>query len=123
VLELFDEAVSGTVGVGSASEVVAAQILVVAVVGEQVPADDQDGVAYGDGRLLLADPPGQAPELGREVSVAGMGGGPGALRKDVAEPDVALDPASVGSYAGPDRSGDMGRSSKRDALRRGVRRA
>jgi len=57
VLELFDEAVSGAVGVGSASEVAAAQIFVVAVVGEQVPADDQDGVAYGDGRLLLADPP------------------------------------------------------------------
>ena len=90
VLELFDEAVPGAVGVDSPSEVVAAQILVVAVVGEQVPADDQDGVAYGDGRLLLADPPGQAPELGREVSVAGVGGGPGALRKDVAQPDVAL---------------------------------
>src|SRR3954451_17651784 len=43
----------------AAGEVVPAEVVVVAGVGEQVPADDQDGVADGDGGLLLA-----ADELG-----------------------------------------------------------
>src|SRR3954454_21903955 len=55
-----------------------------------MPADDQDGVSDGDGGLLLPDPPGQPPELGREVGVAGAGGGPGALGEDVEQPDVAV---------------------------------
>src|SRR4051794_29129124 len=35
-------------------------------------------------------PPGQPPELGREVGVAGACGGPGALGEDVEQPDVAV---------------------------------
>src|SRR3954447_19698604 len=55
-----------------------------------MPADDQDGVGDGDGGLLLPDPSGQPPELGREVGVAGTRRGPGALGEDVEQPDVAV---------------------------------
>ena len=40
-LELGDGSMTGTVGVAS-HEVVAAEVVVVAVVGEQVPGDDED---------------------------------------------------------------------------------
>ena len=76
-VELLDQAVALAVGV-AAGEVVPAEVVVVAVVGEQVPADHQDGVGDGDGGLLLADPPGETPELGRQVGVAGARGSPGA---------------------------------------------
>ena len=56
--------VAVAVGVGSSGEVVAAEVVVVGVVGEEVPADDEDRVADGDGGLLLADPAGETPELG-----------------------------------------------------------
>jgi hypothetical protein len=75
-VESFDEVVAVPVGVGAACEVVAAKVVVVAVVGEQVPADDQDRVADGDRSLLLADAAGEPPELGRQVGVAAAGGGP-----------------------------------------------
>src|SRR3954453_11109054 len=81
-LELGDEPVALAVGVAS-GEVVPAEVVVVGVVDQQVPADDQDGVADGDGSLLLADAPGQAPELGGQVGVPGAGSGPGALGEDV----------------------------------------
>jgi hypothetical protein len=51
-------------GVASSGEVVAAEVVVVAVVGEQMPADDQDGVADRDGGFLLAYASGQSPLLG-----------------------------------------------------------
>jgi len=89
-VELADEPVALAVGVGPAGEVVAAEVGVVAVVGQQVTADDQDGVADRDGRLLLADPAGQPPELRGQVGLAGAGGGPGALGEDVGEPLVAV---------------------------------
>ena len=102
VLELFNEAVLATVGVAAAGEVVAAEVVVVGVVGEEVPGDDQDGVADGDGGLLLADPSGEPPELGGEVGVARAGGRPGALVEDLAEPPVALVGLSRTAFAAGD---------------------
>src|SRR3954447_13003289 len=67
-------------------EVVPAEIGVVAAVGEQVPAGDQDGAADGYGGLLLADPVGHRVRLGRQVSVPGTGGGPGTLGEDAGQP-------------------------------------
>src|SRR5215213_6394702 len=40
--------------------------------------------------FLLADAPGQPPELGGQVSVAASGSGPGALGQHVGQPAVAL---------------------------------
>ena len=88
-LELGDGSLAGTVAV-AADEEVAAKVGIVAVVGQQVPGNDQDRVADGDGRLLLADPAGEPPELGRQVGVAAAGRGPGALDQNVPEPEVAF---------------------------------
>src|SRR3954465_1375815 len=99
-VELLDEPVASPVGV-AAGEVVPAEVVVVAVVGEQVPADDQDGVGDGDGRLFLADSAGQPPEPGGPVGVAGLCRGPGALGEDAAQPHVAVSgPARAGLAAG-----------------------
>jgi hypothetical protein len=46
-------------------EVVATQVLVVAVVSEQVSGNHQNQVPHRDGRLLLADAAGEPPVLGR----------------------------------------------------------
>src|SRR3954449_12940460 len=115
VLQLCDEPVALAIRV-AAGEVVAAEVVVVAVVGQQLPADDQDGVADGEGCLLLADPAGQPPELCREIGVAGAGGGPGALGEDVAQPYVAggglarsrLAAGDVGARAHPRPGGQVG---------------
>src|SRR5215211_9170747 len=88
-LELGNGSLASTVGV-AADEVVATQISVVTVGGEQVPGDHQDGVAHGHGGLLLADASGQPPELGRQVAVAASGRGPGALGQHLPQPAVAL---------------------------------
>lgn len=72
-VELFDQSVASMVRVVAVGEVVAAEVLVVGVLGEEVPADDQDRVGDGDGGFLLADPAGETPELGRQVGVAGSG--------------------------------------------------
>src|ERR1039458_786973 len=79
VLELLHEVVLVAGGVTASGEVVATEVVVVAVVGEQVPGDDQDGVADGDGCSFLAEAFGEAPELCGEVGVATSGGGPSAL--------------------------------------------
>jgi len=84
VVELADEVVALAVGVVSAGEVVAAEVVVVAVLGEEVPADHEDGVPDCDGGLLLSYAAGEPPELGGQVGVAGPGCGPGALGEDVA---------------------------------------
>src|SRR5215207_803357 len=94
-VELFDGSVALAVGVRSSLEVVAAEVVVVGVFGEEMPADDEDGVADGDRGLFLADPSSETPELRCKVGVAGAGGRPGALHEDVAEPYVA-----VGGLAG-----------------------
>jgi len=78
-LELLDVVVAAALGVGAPGEVVAPEVFVVAVVGEEVPADDEEGVADGDGGSRPADAAGEPPELGGEVAVAFAGGGPGAL--------------------------------------------
>src|SRR3954471_12729152 len=101
VLQLGDEPVALAVGV-AAGEVVAAEVVVVAVVGQQVPADDQDGVTDGDGGLLLADPAGQSPEPGGQVGVVGAGGGPGALGEDVEQPDIAVGGLARAAFAAGD---------------------
>jgi len=69
---LPDEVVASLVGVGSPDEPVAAEVVVVAVVAQQVPADDKDGVSDGDGGLAAADASLEPPELCREVGVAGV---------------------------------------------------
>jgi hypothetical protein len=79
-LELLDEVGLVPVGVAVAGAPVAAEVVVVAVVGEQVPGDHQDRVANGAGGLLVADASGQPPELGGQVGVAAAGSGPGAPR-------------------------------------------
>lgn len=73
VVELLDESVSLSVGVRAAGEVVAADVVVVAGGGEQVPADHQDGVTDCEGCLLLSDASGQAPELRGQVGIASVG--------------------------------------------------
>src|SRR5215211_473239 len=88
-LELGDGSLAGTVGV-AADEVVAAQVGIATVVGQQVPGDHQDRVADGEGGLLLANAPGQPPELGRQVGVTGSRRSPGALDEDLTEPAVPL---------------------------------
>ncbi len=65
VEELLDELVFAVVGVGGPFEIVAAEVVVVTVIGEEVPADDEDGVADSDGGFLLADAAGETPVLGR----------------------------------------------------------
>src|SRR3954453_14337616 len=83
-----------------------------------MPADDQDGGGDGDGGLLLPDPPGQLPELGREVGVAGAGGGPGALDEDVEQPHIALGGLARAAFTAGDvvARGDPG---PRGQVRRG----
>src|ERR671913_557047 len=49
-----------------------AKVGVVAVVGEQVPADDEDRVADGNSRFAFPDPSGEPPVLGSEVGVTGV---------------------------------------------------
>ena len=56
-LELGDGLLAGAVGVAPDEEVTA-KIAVVAVLGEQLPDNHQDGVAHGDRGLLLADAAG-----------------------------------------------------------------
>ena len=53
------------VGVGAPGEPVAAEVVVVAVVGEQVPADDQDRVADGDGGFAVSHASWRAASTGR----------------------------------------------------------
>src|SRR5690242_7677697 len=54
----------------AAIEVVAAEIVEVGAILEEVVADDEDRVGDGDGRLLLAPAGGQAVVLRAEVGVA-----------------------------------------------------
>ncbi len=61
-LELGDRPLTLAVGVAP-DEVVATKVLVVAVVGEQMPGDDENRVPDGDRGLLLADASGQPPVL------------------------------------------------------------
>jgi hypothetical protein len=58
-VEFGDEPVAAAWGVvGAAGEVVAAEVVVVGVVGEQVPGGDENRVADGDGGFLLPDAAG-----------------------------------------------------------------
>src|SRR5206468_7092046 len=69
---------------------VTTEVVVVAVVGQQVPGDHQDRVADGASGLLVADASGQPPKLRGQVGLAATGGRPGALDQHLAQPAVAL---------------------------------
>ncbi len=72
-----------------AGEPVAAEVLVVAVVGEYVPADDEDGMADGDGGFWW--PMRRvAARTGRRGRCRGFGGAHAHWLEDLAEPSVAL---------------------------------
>jgi hypothetical protein len=89
--EWGDEAGLLAFGVDAAGEVVAAEFVVDGVgVGADVPGDDEDRVADGHGGSFLASPPGDLPELGGEVGVAGSASGPAALGEDPRQRRVAL---------------------------------
>ena len=65
--ELADEVALAGLGVVAPGEVIAAEVVVIAVVGEQVPGDDQDGVTDGEpgpGLAVLA-------EAAQQVSIPG----------------------------------------------------
>src|SRR6266702_4351537 len=91
----------GAVGV-ALDEEVPAKLGIVAVAVQQVPGDHQDGVADCAGGLLLADASGQPPELGGQVGVAAVGGGPGALGQHVGQPAVALGGLAGAAFAAGD---------------------
>lgn len=82
-LEVGDGSLADPLGV-SGDEVVAAKVFVGTAAGEEIPRDDQDRVADGDSRLLLADPPSETPELGDQVGVTGSCRRPGALIEEFA---------------------------------------
>jgi hypothetical protein len=74
VLKLLDEAVLVAGGVASAGEVVASEVVVVVtVVGGEMPGDD-----HRDGRSSRSEPLAQTPELSRQIGVGGAGCSPGA---------------------------------------------
>jgi hypothetical protein len=66
-LELGDGPLALAIGVAP-DEVVATQILVVAVIGEQVPSDHQDRVPHARAAFLLPDAARQPSVLGRQVA-------------------------------------------------------
>jgi hypothetical protein len=72
IVELADEVVASFVGVGASDEPVTSEVVVVAVVGEQVPGDHRDRVPDCDRGLALADATGEPPVLGRGVGVTGV---------------------------------------------------
>jgi hypothetical protein len=78
-LELGDGSLASAVGV-AADEVVATQVLVVTVIGEQDQAITRIEWPTAMAAFLLADASGQPPILGRQVGVAAAGSGPGAPR-------------------------------------------
>jgi hypothetical protein len=96
--------VASFVGVGASDEPVAAEVVVVAVGVEQMPADDEDGVADGDGGFAVSHPASKPPVLSGKVGVATLAGGGGALGKDLAEPTAAAGRAPGSLLA----SGDVG---------------
>jgi hypothetical protein len=87
-LELGDGPLALTIRVAP-GEVVATQVGVVAVIGEQVPSDHQDRVPHRKSRLLLPDAPSEPPVLGRQVGVTTARRRPGALDQHLAKPAVA----------------------------------
>src|SRR5204863_5290489 len=66
--------------------VVVAEVLVGDVAGEHVPGGDEDGVASGDRRLLVAAAAAQPLVLGGEVGALGAAGGFGRLTEPGAQP-------------------------------------
>jgi hypothetical protein len=68
-LELGDGPLPLALGIAP-GEVVASEVLLVAVIGEQMPGNHQDRVPYSKGSLLLPDPAREPPVLGRQVAVA-----------------------------------------------------
>ena len=84
----MDELIASFVGVGSACVEVASEVVEVAVVGEYVPAADQNGVTDSDRSFFGSDTSFQAPVLRRELSVSAVRCSDSALRQDVSQPPV-----------------------------------
>src|SRR5215204_2358884 len=76
LFELSDEEFAAMVGLVFAGEVVRAELVVGGVVGEEVPADDDDGVGDGDQGALIASSFGDPSETNGEVAIVGAHGGP-----------------------------------------------
>src|SRR5437879_7181818 len=67
-----------------------------------MPANNQDAMTNGHGRLLFADPTGEVPELGFQVGLATGCGRPGSLMEDLTEPSVALVRLAGAAFAAGD---------------------
>jgi hypothetical protein len=88
-LELGDGSLVGAVGV-AADEVVATQVGIVAVVGEQVPGMTKLAWPTAMAAFLLADAAGQPPAAGRPGSCHGFWPRPRRLGEHLTQPAVAL---------------------------------
>lgn len=80
--ELPDQVALAGFGIVVPGEVLGAEVLVINVVGQQVPGDDQDAVPDGEHRAGLALLPERAHQmsvLGGQVAVLAAGRGPGRL--------------------------------------------
>lgn len=71
--ELADESALLGFGISTPVEPVGAELLIGDALAEDVPGDDEDGVADGDGSLLLASAAGDLPELGGQVGALQAG--------------------------------------------------
>ena len=87
--EALDETTLESVLV-AAVEVVAAEVMEVGAILEEVVADDEDRVGDGDGRLLLTTAGGQTVVLRAEVGVAGATGRLGRFDEGGAQVTVPL---------------------------------
>jgi hypothetical protein len=90
VVELSDELVAPLVGVGASGEPVAAEVFVVAVLGEEMPADDEDRVADRDGGPCCSRCVVGAARTGGEVGVFGVRRGDCRFVENLPEPATSL---------------------------------
>jgi len=86
--ELSDEMLAAPVGLVFAGEVVRSELLVDGVLGEDVPADDQQRVRNGDQGALLTAPFTDALEPDSQIAVLGADPGPGGFDERGGEPRI-----------------------------------
>ena len=84
----MDELIASFVGVGSACVEVAAEIMEVAVVGEYVPAADENGVTDSDRSFFGSDTSFESPVLCGELCVSAVRCSDSALGQNVTKPPV-----------------------------------
>lgn len=89
LLELCDKVLATPFGLIASGEVVSAELVVDGVVGEDVPADDQQRVGDRDEGSLLTTSFADALETDGEVTVLGADRCPGGLDERRGEPWVA----------------------------------